>query len=132
MALHITIWSRLADLGSDLASGARSKSRWPKLKSILTVLFIVTQYLLQGWKKMDLFCVGDGTFDTAMVRKVLKHLYTKHDMLSPSLARLIHLLIPHAILLHKARREIPRKLISQLPLAGKLDEVFPDCSIPIP
>jgi hypothetical protein len=81
---------------------------------------------------MDLFDVRAGTSDTAGLRKVLKHLYSNHDMPSPSLARLIYLLIPHAILLHKARREIPRKFISQLPLAGKLDEVSPDCSIPIP
>jgi hypothetical protein len=81
---------------------------------------------------MDLFDVGAGTFDAAAVRKVLKHLHTNHDMLAPSLARLVSFLIPGTILLHKARREISRKLISQLHLAGKLDEVFPDCSIPIP
>jgi hypothetical protein len=95
-------------------------------------LFVVTKHLLEGGKKMDLFCVGDGTFDTAEVRKVLKHLYPNHDMPSPSLARLVCFLIPDTILLHKTCREIPRKLVSQLPLAGKLDEVFPDCSIPIP
>jgi hypothetical protein len=113
-------------------SNARSKSRWPKLKAILTVLFVVTEHLLDGGKKMDLFCVGAGTFDAAVVRKLLKRLYTKHDMRSPFLARLVRLFIPTTILLHKARREIRRKLISQLPLAGKLDDVFPDCSIPIP
>jgi len=81
---------------------------------------------------MDLFDVRTGTSDAAVLRKVLKRLYTKHDMPPPSLARIVRLLIPATILLHKARREIPRKLISQLPLAGKLDEVCPDCSIPIP
>jgi len=35
------------------------------------------------------------------LRKVRKRLYTKPDMPSPSLARLIYLLIPHAILFHK-------------------------------
>jgi hypothetical protein len=107
------------------------KGRRPKLKSILTVLFIVTEYLLNGWKKMDLFHVDDGTFDAAVLSKVRKRVYTKHDMPSPSLARLIHLLIPHAILLHKARRQIPGKLISQSVPAGKLDEVPPDGSIPV-
>ena len=75
-------------------SGARSKSRWPKLESILTVLFVVTKCILHGWKKVDLFQVGESTFDTAVLRKLLKRLYTKHDMPSPSLARLVCLFIP--------------------------------------
>jgi hypothetical protein len=50
----------------------------------------------------------------------------------PSLARLIRLFTPEAIFLHKARCQIPGKLISQFVLAGKLDEVCPDGSIPIP
>jgi hypothetical protein len=112
--------------------GALLKGRRPKLKAVLTVLFVVPKHLLCDWTKMNLFDVRAGTSDAAVLSKVRKHLYTKHDMPPPALARLVRFPIPSTILLHKARREIPRKLISQLSLVGKLDEVCPDCSIPIP
>ncbi len=107
------------------------KGRRPKLKSILTVLFVVLKHLLCGRTKMDLFDVGAGTSDAAVLSKVRKHLYSNHDMPPPFLARLIHHFIPNRILLHKASCQIPGKLNSQFLLAGKLDEVFPYCSIPI-
>ena len=38
----------------------------PKLKSILTVLFVVTKCILHGRNKMDLFHVRERSFDAAV------------------------------------------------------------------
>jgi hypothetical protein len=53
-------------------------------------------------------------------------------MSPPSVARLLAVLIPHAIRFHKACGQRRRKFVSQLLLVRKLEKVMPDSAIPIP
>jgi hypothetical protein len=52
-------------------------------------------------------------------------------MLAPALARRFFLLIADATLLQKARRQIPRKLITQFVSVGELDKVLPNGPVSI-
>jgi hypothetical protein len=81
---------------------------------------------------MDCLHSRDRSFNAPVLGDIGKHLYAEFHMPTPALTRPIHLPVPDAMLLQKARRQIRGKLISQFLSAGKFDEVFPGCSIPIP
>lgn len=106
--------------------------RWPQLQSIRPVLFIGSQDVLYGGKQTDLCRVRPGRDNTAVRRKVCKDLDTTRNMTPPSFARRRSLHLPRARRFHKARGQRRGKLVSQLLLVRKLDEVLPDGVIPIP
>jgi hypothetical protein len=103
-----------------------------KVESILAILFVITKGVLHAGKKMDGLHLRDRSLNAPMLGEVSKHLHPENHMPTPALAGLIHLLIPEAILLEKARRQIRGKLVSRFLPAGKSGEVFPDGPIPIP
>src|SRR5262250_1684326 len=108
------------------------KSPRPKVKAILTILYVLTKRILHRRNKTDRLHIGEHSFHTAGLSKICKHLYSPRYMLAPALARPFHLIITDPILFEKAHRQSPGKLISQFVSVGKLDEVLPNCPISIP
>ena len=102
-----------------------------KVKAFLTILYVVTKCILQGWNKMDRLHLRERSFDVSGLSKICKDPYSPVNMLAPALAWSFHLLITDAILLQKAHRQITGKLITQFVSVGKLDEVLPSCPISI-
>ena len=110
----------------------QAKGRRAEVESILTILFVITKGVLQGGKKMNGLHLRECSLNAPVLSKVGQHLDAEFHMPAPALAQLTPLLVPDAILLKEARRQIRGKLISQFLAAGKSDEVFPDGTIPIP
>lgn len=75
------------------------KSGQSKVESILVILFVITKCVLHAGKKMDGLHLRDRSLNAPMLGEIGKHLDTENHMPTPALARLIHLLIPDAILL---------------------------------
>jgi len=56
-----------------------------KVKSILTILFVVTKYLLHGRNKVDCLHLRERSFNAAVLGEIGKHLYAEYHMPSPAL-----------------------------------------------
>src|SRR5215469_17669189 len=104
----------------------------PKVEPIFTILFVITKCALHGRKKMDCLHSRERSFNAPVLSEIGKHLYAEPHIPTPAITPLLYLLVPDAILLQKARCHIRGKFIFQFLSTGKFDEVFPDCSIPIP
>src|SRR5487761_132860 len=104
----------------------------PMVEPIFTILFVITKCALHGGKKMNCLHSRDRSFNATVLGEIRKHLYAELHMPTPAIIRPLQLPAADAMLLQKARRHIRGKFISQFLSAGKFDEVFPDCSIPIP
>jgi hypothetical protein len=81
---------------------------------------------------MDRGHLCERSFDATVLRKIRKHLDPPHHVPAPAFARCFHLRLTDARLLEKVVRHIFRKLISEILLVRKLNEVFPDGPISIP
>jgi hypothetical protein len=104
----------------------------PKVEPIFTILFVITKCAVHGGKKMDCLHSRERSFNASVLSEIGKHLYADFHIPTPAITPPLHLPVPDAILLQKARRHIRGKFISQFLSARKFDEVFPDCPIPIP
>jgi hypothetical protein len=99
---------------------------------ILIVLFVITKCFLHRGRKMDFLHTYVNSFNAPRRSKIGKRLYADFHMATPAMAWLIYVLVLAPVLFKKAHRQIRGKFISELLLAGKFDEVFPDRPIPIP